>query len=203
MLVKLAKEVAKVLRPEPQASIGFGLIQSTYYDEKTGKLMAKVVPDPSRPGKVSLTFQPGGASSERRMKYDAALSFAGEDRHYAEELKTIVKNAGFEIFYDNDEESELWGENVYDVLYDVYANQSRFVVMFVSEHYARKEWTTHERQAAQSTALKKKGKAYILPVYIDNTQLPGLHGTIGRQDIKKGIPHIAKMLIEKLKKSPT
>jgi hypothetical protein len=132
------------------------------------------------------------------LKYDVALSFAGEDRGYAEELARCVKAAGFTVFYDNDEESDLWGKNLVDYLADVYANQARYVVFFVSKHYVRKEWTTHERQAAQATALKKKGEEYILPIRIDDTPVPGLHASIGLQDISKGIAHIADKLIEKL-----
>ena len=37
---------------------------------------------------------------ESEFNYDIALSFAGEDRSFAEELAVILKNKGINVFYD-------------------------------------------------------------------------------------------------------
>jgi len=57
----------------------------------------------------------------------------------------------------------------------------KFVVMFISHHYAEKVWTNHERQAAQSRALTERGE-FILPVRFDDTPIEGLLPTVGYLD---------------------
>lgn len=116
--------------------------------------------------------------SNQDYPYDVALSFAGEDRKYAEELAQILVDRGINVFYDQYEEATLWGKNLYTHLSEVYQKQARFCVMLLSQHYAQKVWTNHEREAAQSRAFQEK-KEYILPLRLDNTEIPGILPTIG------------------------
>ena len=81
--------------------------------------------------------------------YDVALSFAGEDRSYAEALRTALKRRNVEVFYDSDEKANLWGQNLYTNLSELYQNRARFCVMFISKDYAAKLWTNHEREAIE------------------------------------------------------
>jgi hypothetical protein len=71
--------------------------------------------------------------------------------------------------------------------------------MFISKEYRERMWTNHERQSAQARALKEKGKEYILPIKVDDTELLGMSPTIGHVALTKGIPEIADLLIKKLK----
>ena len=48
----------------------------------------------------------------RNGEYDVALSFAGEDREYVEEVARILKAAGVKVFYDKFETVQLWGRNI-------------------------------------------------------------------------------------------
>ena len=75
-------------------------------------------------------------------KYHIALSFAGEDRMYVEEVANHLRSASVEVFYDLFEEEDLWGKNLYEHLTSVYRDQAMFTVMFVSEHYINKLWGT-------------------------------------------------------------
>lgn len=36
----------------------------------------------------------------RNVKFDIALSFAGEDRPYVQEVANILRNRGISVFYD-------------------------------------------------------------------------------------------------------
>lgn len=110
--------------------------------------------------------------------YDVVLSFAGEDRKYAQELAQVLKARDIDVFYDGYEEATLWGKNLYTHLSEVYQKQARFCVMFLSQHYAQKLWTNHERSAAQARAFQEN-KEYILPIRLDNTDIPGLLPAIG------------------------
>lgn len=115
----------------------------------------------------------------QNYRYDVALSFAGEDRKYAEELAQVLKNRhNIGVFYDDYEKATLWGRNLYTGLSEVYKKQARFCIMFLSQHYAQKLWTNHEREAAQARAFQEK-EEYILPIRLDNTEIPGILPTIG------------------------
>ena len=94
------------------------------------------------------------------QKYDVALSFAGEDREYAETLRDLLIAGGYKSFYDEDELASLWGKNLYDYLSSVYKDRARYCVMFLSKHYERKLWTNHERQMAQARAFQRKPGIY-------------------------------------------
>ncbi len=135
------------------------------------------------------------------MKYDVAISFAGEQRSEAEQIVNCLKAFGVEIFYDNAFQAELWGKNLYDHLSDIYLNQAQYCLILVSKDYLRKEWTSHERQSAQARAFREK-KEYILPVLMDDAELPGLLKTVGSLDYKQlGAEGICKLFLEKLGKS--
>lgn len=116
--------------------------------------------------------------SNQDYPYDVALSFAGEDRKHAQELAQLLTDKGIKVFYDKYEEATLWGKNLYTHLSFVYQKQARFCVMFLSQHYAQKLWTNHERDAAQARAFQEN-KEYILPLRLDNTEIPGILPSIG------------------------
>ena len=105
--------------------------------------------------------------------YDVCLSFAGEDRPYVEAVADALRERGVRVFYDMYEQANLWGKDLYVHLADVYQNRARYCVLFVSRHYAKKVWTSHERQNAQARAIGGS-KEYILPARFDRTEVPGL-----------------------------
>src|SRR5690348_13440434 len=105
--------------------------------------------------------------------YDVALSYAGEDRVYVQKIAARLREHGVRIFYDEYAAAEMWGNDLYALLDEVYRKRARFTIMFVSRHYASKPWTQHERQSAQARALTDIGP-YLLPVRLDDSELPGL-----------------------------
>ncbi len=136
---------------------------------------------------------------KKLYEYDVALSFAGDDRDLAEKIATELKKHGVRVFYDSFEQSNLWGKDLFTYLHEIYSKKSRFCIMLVSETYSKKMWTVHERRSAQSRALKERDNEYILPLRIDNTELPGLPDTIGYLDIEKyGYLEICRLFIQKL-----
>jgi CheY-like chemotaxis protein len=116
-------------------------------------------------------------SSTQQYAYDIALSFAGEDRVCADALAKALRLRGLDIFYDKYEKSTLWGKNLYTYLSDIYQNKARYCVMFLSQHYATKLWTNHERESAQARAFREN-EEYILPIRLDDTEIPGIPLTI-------------------------
>jgi hypothetical protein len=135
---------------------------------------------------------------ENEYKYDVALSFAGEDRDYVEDVATYLQGWGIKVFYDKFLEDDLWGKNLYDHLQDIYKNKARYSILFISEHYKRKNWTNHERQSAQARAFKES-QEYILPVRFDDTEIPGLQSTVGYLSALQYTPiDIAKIFLKKI-----
>ena len=144
---------------------------------------------------VSAVLAPKATPEER---YDVALSFAGENRAYVDQLAEILRARGVRVFYDNYEQASLWGKNLVDHLAKIYQHRSRFVVMFISAHYVAKAWPNHERQQAQARALVAK-EEYILPARFDDTEVPGLTNTVGHIDLRNTSPaQLADLIGQKL-----
>jgi TIR domain len=140
--------------------------------------------------------------TQEPKKYDVVLSFAGEDRKYAEELAEALVKREITVFYDGYEKAKLWGKNLYNYLSDIYQNQARYCVMFLSEHYAEKVWTNHEREAAQARAFKENME-YILPVRLDSTEIPGILPTIAYLNWSDESPErISDYIVAKLQQKP-
>ena len=134
----------------------------------------------------------------KEKKYDVALSFAGEDRQHAEKLADLLTLDGYFVFYDEFERAGLWGKDLYQHLSSVYKDQARYCVMFLSEHYARKLWPNHERKSAQARAFEES-QEYILPVRLDDTEIPGIPPTVGYLDLREiNIDEVYRILVEKL-----
>jgi small GTP-binding protein len=139
---------------------------------------------------------------ERRRKsseyiYQVALSFAGEDRTHAEKLAKLLKEKGISVFYDS-EQAYLWGKDLYQHFQSVYRDKAQYCVVFLSQAYAQKLWTQHELKQAQARAFREN-KEYILPVRIDDTEIPGINETIGYIDLRSTtMEEIAELLVKKL-----
>lgn len=118
------------------------------------------------------------------IKYDIAISFAGEDKSIVQPYAEALKNRGLTIFFADFEEADLWGTNLYETLDSIYRLKASFCVIFISRHYATKVWTNHERRSAQARALVEN-REYILPVRLDETEIPGLNPTISYLDFNK------------------
>ncbi|HEY0427493.1 MAG TPA: TIR domain-containing protein [Pyrinomonadaceae bacterium] len=135
---------------------------------------------------------------ENSEEYDVALSFAGEDRPYVETVAQLLRDKEIKVFYDNFNKVTLWGRNLVDHLSRVYAERSRFIVMFISKHYAEKDWTNHERKFAQERAFKLQEDC-ILPARFDDTKIPGLPSTIGYVNLQKTTPEeLVEMIAAKV-----
>lgn len=73
-----------------------------------------------------------------KYDFDVALSFAGEDREYVEQVASYLKELDVKVFYDRAEEVELWGKNLYLYLDDIYQHKSKYCVIFISKFYKKK-----------------------------------------------------------------
>lgn len=154
--------------------------------------------------KISMA-KPEAAPSPRPhdIQYDLAISFAGEDRPVVQPYAETIKSNGLNIFYADFEEVDLWGTNLYDTLDTIYRLKAHYCVVFLSRHYAAKVWTNYERRSAQARALMEN-REYILPVRLDDTEIPGISPTLGYLDFQKvGHEGLVKATLEKLSRYKT
>ncbi|MFN9357352.1 MAG: toll/interleukin-1 receptor domain-containing protein, partial [Alphaproteobacteria bacterium] len=134
----------------------------------------------------------------KTLQYDIAISFAGEDRVLAESIAGELKNRSVRVFYDEFEKATLWGKDLFQHLRTVYRDKARFCIILVSAHYGAKHWTRHELKNAQERAFLQD-EEYILPVRIDDTELPGMNSTTGYLDARNNsVDQIVDLAIQKL-----
>ncbi|WP_228123069.1 toll/interleukin-1 receptor domain-containing protein [Priestia megaterium] len=131
----------------------------------------------------------------KAWEYDVVLSFAGEDRKYVYEIADTLKSSGIKVFYDKYEVVSLWGKDLYSHLDDIYRNKSMYCVMFLSKNYKKKVWTNHERESAQARAFEEKAE-YILPIRLDETEIPGIKSTTGYISANEYTPRKISEFIE-------
>ena len=146
--------------------------------------------------------RPGQRWGSKKYKYHVALSFAGEDRKYVEQVASALTQLGVKVFYDKFEEAALWGKNLYTHLRDVYEKKALFTVMFVSKSYKAKLWPNHERESAQARAFESN-REYILPAFFDESvTVPGMLKTTGWVSLSGREPEeVANLVVEKLREA--
>jgi tetratricopeptide (TPR) repeat protein len=134
----------------------------------------------------------------RKFEYDAAISFAGEQRHIAEKLANILKAKGLSVFYDAHYSSYIWGKNQ-EELERIYGPASRYFVPLISADYLKKDWCRLEFQVAKEEAKKRK-EEFILPIRLDDSRILGLREDVFYKDLRHcSISKIAENLLEKIK----
>ncbi len=148
---------------------------------------------------LKKTAAPAPAAAAHDFEYDVCLSFAGEQRDYVERVYNALKSKGVRAFYDKAEPANLWGKNLYTHLNEVYRDQARYCVMFISKEYAQKQWTSHEREGAQARAFREN-REYILR--FDSTEIPGLNETVSYISVRDYTPEdLADLIVQKLNSS--
>jgi hypothetical protein len=149
---------------------------------------------------VVMTGADGGAgpTSQPGRRWDVALSFAGAQRGYVEQVARALRARGVRCFYDADEQIDLWGKYLAEELPVIYGEQAAAVVVFVSAEYAARDWTRLERRAALNMAVRER-REYVLPARFDDTPLPGLLSDMVAIDLRNRTPQqFAAMITRKL-----
>jgi hypothetical protein len=137
-------------------------------------------------------------ASGQGWRWDVALSFAGAQRDYVEQVAQALQALGMHCFYDADEQIDLWGKYLAEELPAIYGEQAATVAVFVSAEYAARDWTRLERRAALNRAVRER-REYVLPARFDNTPLPGLLSDMVAIDLRSRTPRqFAAMIAAKL-----
>ncbi|MDA2803031.1 toll/interleukin-1 receptor domain-containing protein [Nocardiopsis suaedae] len=105
------------------------------------------------------------------IKYDIAVSFAGEQRGYVARFVEACKALGVSVFYDRDLTNEWWGNSFIREQRKVYGAKTRYFVPFISTEYLSKPIPQDEFSAAMMAAVNQ-GDSYVLPVLWGDVQVP-------------------------------
>jgi TIR domain len=156
-----------------------------------------LLPD-SSPDEITSVVERCELWHRRQFRYEVALSFAGEDREFVNQVAAVLKKNGAKVFYDRYEQADLLGKDLYQHFQMIYRDESRYCVIFASSHYERKSWTNHELRQAQSRVFAEQPD-YLIPVRLDNTEIPGVNETIGFLDARElSPPQVGDLILQKL-----
>lgn len=106
--------------------------------------------------------------------FDIALSYASGENGNEEIVKKVyyyLKAEKIHAFFAASEEGQrfLSGRNQRDVFYEIFGIQSKFVALFVSSEYLKREVTMEEANIAIAKHLQN---ATVIPIYLDESYLP-------------------------------
>lgn len=141
-------------------------------------------------------------NTNQTYTYEFAFSFAGEDRKIVEEIKNHLSDSNYSVFYDNDFQHDLVGKDLYTHLRNIYRDNCKYVVCFISENYSKKIWTNLEFTAVKERLMSTFFSAdFLIPIIIDDSKLlddiPSFLGFYKHETVEK----TAKILIEKFETS--
>jgi hypothetical protein len=121
---------------------------------------------------------PDALLARRPFRFDVALSFAGEDRGYARKLEELLRAEGLRVFFDGEQQANLWGQDLKRRLADIYTKDSRYCILLVSVHYKEKRWTQYEwkllHRRLTEDFRKRRNDPAVLPVRLDDSELEHL-----------------------------
>jgi len=138
--------------------------------------------------------------SHRDFPYDIVISYASENRGYVKQVADYLKSKNVKLFYDQHQESQLWGRDLSMELEVVYKSLGRYCLMFVSKYYAAKAWPTLERKSAMIRAIQQEHR-YILPCRFDDTEIPGLSPNVCYADLNEKEPsELGQQVIDVLRR---
>ena len=123
-----------------------------------------------------MTGADGGAGPGARpgWRWDVALSFAGAQRDYVEQVAEALKARGVRCFYDADEQIELWGKYLAEEL-PAGSTASRRRRSWCSCPPSTPRGTGPGSSAGpRSARAVRERREYVLPARFDDTPLPGL-----------------------------
>jgi hypothetical protein len=98
-------------------------------------------------------------------EYDFALSFAGEDRVFAEKLNDHLSDLGFSVFYDMAEQHRILAEDLEEFLWPIYRSRASYVIAILGRDYGERRWTRFESEQFK----ERFGENKVIPIWSKDT----------------------------------
>jgi hypothetical protein len=125
-------------RPWQRSGPLLGAVSAALTAAKRAHCCAQTNTSPAEVRRDEIGRMNGGDARQTDETYDVAISYASEDRPYVQQVAAELVARGIRPFYDQNEEVALWREDLFETLQDVYMSKSHLAVLFISEHYAKK-----------------------------------------------------------------
>lgn len=109
----------------------------------------------------TLAKRAGFTNVEYFEPYDVALSFAGENREYAQCLFDELSGLGHAVFYDFNEQHRIIANDVKSVLAPIYESGSRVVAAILGRDYGQKRWPLFEKECYEGRLKKNQ----VIPIW--------------------------------------
>lgn len=125
------------------------------------------------------------------LRYHVAISYAGEDWQYVQEVEARLRSAGLRVYCEEGRKANEIGLSLHPYLDDVFENQALCCLAFISRFYAAKEGTTmRELEAAlrRARAQTSAEEPYLLPARFDETSIPKLPSDLVFADVGPKMP---------------
>lgn len=107
-------------------------------------------------------------------EYDVALSFAGENRELAKHIANQLRELDVPVFYDEAFEANFLGKAWTKKFKEIFADESRYVVVLLDKYHAEKIWPTFEREHFAPRVADE----HVIPIYLDDTKFVGIPADI-------------------------
>ena len=173
--ISLPEEMARHAREKASVSqvVEKGYLQSLTASEEISKIMhfdplTKVlsVEDPQlvfylrNLDWADFVRRTGFTRFEVPEEYDFALSFAGEDRQFAEKLNDRLTDMGFNVFYDLTDQHRILASDLEEFLGPIYQSRASFIIAILGPEYGKRRWTRFE-----SEQFKEKLGETVIPIW--------------------------------------
>jgi hypothetical protein len=139
-------------------------------------------------------------------EYDFALSFAGEDRAFAEKLYDHLSDLELSVFYDQAEQHRILAEDLEEFLGPIYRSNASYIVVILGPEYGERRWTRFE-----SDQFKEHfGENRVIPIWSTKAMPTAFDVTrdIGGAtfdpdgDLDKQAAELAELCARKLESAP-
>jgi hypothetical protein len=133
-----------------------------------------------------------------RFEYEIALSFASEDKDFAEEVANALRAKNINVLSEEYQTDQLGRSNFVTHIAELCRTKAHYCVMLISQFHPLKKWTETERNSVQQHALRDADE-YIIPIQLDNTEVTGIREAKGYRDLRQdSMESIVHLLEQKL-----
>lgn len=112
----------------------------------------------------------GFREEAKSREFDAAISFAGENRdlakHIAEQLEFLDVHVFFDEFFENNYLGKTWRKE----FKRVFVEDSDFVICLLDKYHEAKIWPTFERECFAPRVAGEE----VIPIFLDDTVFVGI-----------------------------
>lgn len=131
--------------------------------------------------------------------YDIALSYASEQERYVSRVYEFLKLHGLSVYFAPGNQEDITAENLVQVFYPIFHDQSMMIAAFVSKEYLKKDWTRQEVSIALTRSREEKRNC-LIPICFGAARVPGMDPDIHYLNAEKSEAEIAYFLAEKVKR---